>query len=120
MTSTKINRFLGDGVYEFDLAPQVTSLEKNLDMGIGELSQRVKASLFYHRHLVEIIRHALIGGGMSHERAARLIAVYVDSVPLMVLDAIAKEIISAVWDGRDPNPWADPTREEPEHQHEPA
>lgn len=110
MTTTRIHRFLGDRVYPLDLLPQVTQAEKSLDMGIGELSQRVKAQLFHHAHLVEIIRHALIGGGASHEDAARLIAVYVDSVPLKLLHVIAAEIISATWDGE----------AEPEHQHEPA
>lgn len=105
MTSTKINRFLGDGVYEFDLAPQVVPLEKRLDLGIGEISQRVVSGRFHHRDLIEIIRFALNGAGNSPEAAKHLIDVFVDGAALKPAHTLAVEILSAAWDGEaEPEP----------------
>lgn len=111
MTTTRIHRFLGDDEYSFDLAPQVVPLEKRLDLGIGEIAQRVVSGRFHHRDLIEIIRFALIGAGTSPEAAKSLIEIFVDGAPVSPVHALANEILSATWDGTEP---------EPEHQHEPA
>jgi len=100
VTSTRIKRFLGDGEYEFDLSgAQIVKLEKLLNVGIGELSQRVVSGRFHHVELIETVRHGLIGAGTSHEQAANLIAVYLDGAPLKPVHTLAVEILAAAWDG---------------------
>ncbi|MDI4664337.1 gene transfer agent family protein [Xanthobacter autotrophicus] len=110
MTSTRIKRFLGDGEYEFNLSgTQIVRLEKLLNIGIGELSQRVVSGRFHHVELIETVRHGLIGAGTSHEQAANLIAVYVDGVSLRSVHTLAVEILAAAWDGT-PEPDEDTTK----------
>lgn len=104
MTTTRIHRFLGDDEYSFDLAPQVVPLEKRLDLGIGEIAQRVVSGRFHHRDLIEIIRFALIGAGTSPEGAKNLIEIFVDGAPVSPVHALANEILSATWDGAEPEP----------------
>ncbi|QRG08815.1 gene transfer agent family protein [Xanthobacter dioxanivorans] len=105
MTTTRIHRFLGDDEYSFDLAPQVVQLEKRLDLGIGEISQRVVSGRFHHRDLIEIIRFALIGAGTSPEAAKNMIEIFVDGAPLKPAHTLAVEILSAAWDGEaEPEP----------------
>ncbi|SHH04091.1 Phage tail tube protein, GTA-gp10 [Kaistia soli DSM 19436] len=101
--------FLGDAEHDFCLTPaNVAELERLTGAGIGTLFSRVIARAFYLSDLAEIIRLALIGGGMSPERALHLVGVYVTGRPLNETYPLALAILERLWFGADDQADAEP------------
>jgi len=99
---TSYTGFFGDGEYTFRLtAPLILELETKLNAPIGGVCERVFHRAFSHADLSETIRLGLIGGGMSPERAAKLIAAYVQDRPLAETQPVAEQILSALWFGNE-------------------
>jgi hypothetical protein len=74
---TEIKAFFGDQEYRLRLTPDlVVELERQAGAGIGALSKRVFAGQFAIRVLIEVIRLALIGGGLDPKRAKELTDTY--------------------------------------------
>lgn len=102
----KHTAFFGDGEKTFALPPdQIHELEKTTGAGIGLLCQRLPEGMFRLVELVEIIRLALIGGGMSPKDAAHYADAYSAKRPLAESYPIAAAILRVVWIGEDqPSP----------------
>lgn len=100
MSGTAITMFLGDAEYRFDLPPaQVAELENKTGVGIGLLCHRIFARQFSLTELSEVIRLALIGGGTSPEKAAWLIACYVNGRPIVETYPLAEAVLEARYFG---------------------
>lgn len=96
----KHTAFFGDGEKTFALPPdQIYELEKTTGTGIGLLCQRVPEGIFRLVELVEIIRLALIGGGMSTKDAAHLADTYAAKRPLKESYPIAVALLRLVYLG---------------------
>lgn len=92
--------FLGDGEHAFALTPaMIVELERVTGLGIGALYRALIAGAFSFRHVVETIRLALIGGGMSPADAATLVRVYVEPRPLAETFPLALDVLDALWSG---------------------
>jgi hypothetical protein len=105
MTGTAYTAFFGDAERTFSLtAPMIRELERKTGAGIGAFCQRLFARQFSHDDLGETIRLALIGGGETPERAAELVAAYVDGRPYAETLPLAVEILRALWFGTPPKP----------------
>jgi hypothetical protein len=93
MTDLSYTAFFGDGEHIFKLTkPMIEELEKKCGP-VGALSNRMFARSFNQFDLSEIIRLALVGGGVSPKRAHELIVAYVDSRPLIETYELAAKII---------------------------
>lgn len=98
----KLTAFFGDGEKTFALpSEQIHELEKTTGAGIGLLCQRIPEGIFRLVELVEIIRLALIGGGMTPKDAAHYADAYVAKRPLAESYPIAAAILHLVWIGED-------------------
>jgi Phage tail tube protein, GTA-gp10 len=98
----KLTAFFGDGEKTFALpADQIHELEKTTGAGIGLLCQRIPEGIFRLVELVEIIRLALIGGGMPPKDAAHYADTYSAKRPLAESFPITVAILRLVWIGED-------------------
>jgi hypothetical protein len=101
MTATPHRAFFGDAEYDFRLPPNlVIELEHRTGTGIGALCTRVFHKHFAQADIHETIRLGLIGGGVTPERGAKLIASYVADRPLSETYPLAVAILDAVWFGQ--------------------
>jgi hypothetical protein len=81
MTDTSCKVFFGDGEYTFRITPALlTELEAKRGP-IALVSSRVWNKQFAHGDITEVLRLALIGGGLTPKRAADLIAAYAADRP---------------------------------------
>lgn len=102
MTATH-RAFFGEGEHDFRLSPPVIEeLERILNAGIGTIVMRFTQGHFALRDLTEIIRLALIGGGMPADQAQSLAGTYVAAQPLVVSHVLAADILGALWSGTPP------------------
>lgn len=93
--------YFGDAEYQFVLTSvMVIELERKTGVGIGALCTRVFNRQFVQSDLTETIRLALIGGGLSPERAASMIAAYAADRPLAEIYPLAVAILDARWFGQ--------------------
>jgi hypothetical protein len=93
--------FFGDAEYPFKLTPVLTTeLEQKTGVGIGALCSRVFNRHFAQADITETIRIALIGGGLTPERAAALIASYAVDRPLSETYPVVVAILENVWFGQ--------------------
>lgn len=97
---TEHRAFFGDGDHRFKLGlAEITELERKVGGGIGAICRRLFAGEFSHADVVETIRLALIGGGLSPERAYQLVDAYVIGRPLTESYSLAVAILEALWFG---------------------
>lgn len=97
-----------DGRYKFQLhGAQIEELEKKTDAGFGALYRRVMSGNWRHADIVETIRLALIGGGMSALEAKRKVDFYAEQ-PFAEGDdspvSAAMAVLNAVMLGVEPQP----------------
>jgi hypothetical protein len=90
---TPYTTFFGDGEHAFKLTPELIRELETKCGPIGALSNRLFARAFSQADLSEIIRLALVGGGVSPKRAHELIVAYVDGRPLIETYELAAKII---------------------------
>lgn len=105
MSATAVTLFFGDADHAFDLAkPEIVrELEAKTGTGIGALCNRViHTREFAHADLEHTLRLGLIGGGMSPETAARLVANYLPLQPLAETMIVAVGVLGALWLGAAP------------------
>lgn len=103
MADTSHRAFFGDRECTFRLSPaMIRELERITGQGIGGFIQRLFAYEFHHDHMVAVIRLALIGGGMAHEEADRLVRNYAAELPIQNVYPLASEILRALWEGPKP------------------
>lgn len=101
MTDRTHTAFLGDGEHEFALTPDmIAELEHVTNAGIGGLCQRLFRGDFHLKEVTETIRLALIGAGMTPEKAARLCETYVAKRPIAENYQLAVEILETAWFGQ--------------------
>lgn len=99
--------FFGDAEHPFALTPWAQGeLEKLTGVGIGALCLRLPHGDFRIVEIVETIRLALIGGGMSPQDAAHLVETYAKPRPLTETFPLAARILFRLWNGKDPEPEA--------------
>jgi hypothetical protein len=91
--------FFGDDDYSFKLTWKLRQELCNLTGGIGALCTRVFNKQFTFADLHHTIRLALIGGGLSPERAAALINTYAVDRPLIEIYPLALAILDRAWFG---------------------
>lgn len=102
MTATH-RAYFGEGEHDFRLSPPlIEELERVLNAGIGTIVMRFMQGHFALRDLVEIIRLALIGGGMPDNQAQLLAGTYVAAQPLVASQILAADILGALWNGAEP------------------
>jgi len=100
MTQEPHRAFFGDAEYPFRLTAKLTAeLEKTTGAGIGALCTRVFNRQFVHSDISETLRLALIGAGMTPERAASLVATYAIDRPLIETYPIATAVLELRWFG---------------------
>ena len=87
----------GDGEeYKFRLAlRQLKELQEKTGVGPEALFRRVRSGDWFVDDLRQTIRLGLIGGGLAPDRAAKLIADYVDARPLFESKMPAMAILGA-------------------------
>ncbi|KAF0136859.1 MAG: hypothetical protein FD152_836 [Xanthobacteraceae bacterium] len=111
MSDTSHRAFFGDRECTFRLSPaMIRELERVTRQGIGGFIQRLFAYEFHHDHMVAVIRLALVGGGMAHEEADRLVRNYATELPIQNVYPLASEILRALWEG--PKPASPDTEDE--------
>ena len=104
MSDTTHHAFFGDGERDFRLPPKmIIELERKTGAGIGGLCQRMFRREFGINEITETIRLALIGGGEKPERAAELVAAYVNDRPLAETYPLAVAILETLWFGKKAN-----------------
>lgn len=92
--------FFGDAEHPFALTDKmVAELEQITGVGIGALYLRTVAGQFHVADLPEVLRLALIGGGMAPERAKRLVDTYGRDRPLSETYPLALDVLDARWNG---------------------
>ncbi|ADH89357.1 hypothetical protein Snov_2059 [Ancylobacter novellus DSM 506] len=105
MPETSIERFLGDQLRRLQLTkPMLEELERTSGMGILALYGAILHRTAHHKHLAEIVRCALIGGGAAPQEAAALVAIYVDPSPILPVLTLVLEILDAAFEGVEPPP----------------
>lgn len=98
--ATTHRAFFGDAEYAFRLTPSlIIELERLTGMGIGAFCQRLFAMDFRHADMLATIRLALIGGGMAHADAERLVNTYAADFPIMNTYPLAVDILDRLWSG---------------------
>jgi len=98
--ATTYRAFFGDAEYAFRLTPPlIIELERLTGMGIGGFCQRLFAMDFRHADMLATIRLALIGGGMAHADADRLVNTYAADFPIMNTYPLAVDILDRLWSG---------------------
>jgi Phage tail tube protein, GTA-gp10 len=98
----KLTAFFGDGektfALPFDLMDQ---LERTTGTPIGLLCQRLPEGIFSRIEIVETIRLALIGGGMSTKEAKDFTDTYAVNRPFKETFPVAAAILHLVFNGED-------------------
>ncbi len=97
--------FFGDADQTFDLskAELILELERKTGVGFGALCNRVFANSFTYTDVCEVIRLALIGGGVAPERALELVNTYVPTRPLVHAQSLAVDILQRRFFGEPDN-----------------
>lgn len=80
----------------------IVELEKVTGFGIGAIFARAVDLHFGHREVIETIRLGLIGGGMSDNDAADLVATYIAPRPIHEVHPISRSVLRALWFGPAP------------------
>jgi hypothetical protein len=94
--SAKITKFVGDNEYVLRLRiEELIALQEALNVGPYFLSQRLVAGNWFVEDVTQTIRLGLIGGGMRHEEAAKLIRNYVKEGYLSDYYLCAYEVLMA-------------------------
>jgi Phage tail tube protein, GTA-gp10 len=97
--------FFGTGEHSFALTDtMIAELERQAEIGIGALYQRVVAMAFKASDLPEIIRLGLIGAGMHPHEAMQLTDTYARNRPMSETFPLALDIFDARWNGTEPEP----------------
>ena len=92
--SEPYRQFLGDAEYDFILTPElVIELERKVGAGIGLISHRFYNAGFSLSELMEIIRLALIGGGLDPKDASALVSAYAARQSVRQLYATALPVL---------------------------
>ncbi len=92
----EIVRFLGDGDHNFRLAlGELRELQDKTGVGPLVLYRRLLQGEWRVDDMRETIRIGLVGGGADAPSAFKLVARYVDDVPLLANVMLAAEIINA-------------------------
>lgn len=95
-----LKQFYGDAEYPLALTPAlVIELERLAGSGIGAITQRVFNRSFAYGEVVETIRIALIGGGMTAERAKQVTDTYAPIIPLVESMNVAVAVLERLWLG---------------------
>lgn len=95
-----ITRFLGDGEKPLALDDNaILELERLSSMGIGAIYLRLVRMEFRLNDLIETLRLALIGGGMSPADAFQITNSYVRNRPIAESYPLAVDIFEARWGG---------------------
>lgn len=81
---------------------QIAALQEKTHTGIGALYKRVLLGDYFASDNVEIIRHSLIGGGLTVGAADRLVETFLADMPQIEIWRIAKHAISACIIGYQP------------------
>jgi hypothetical protein len=98
--ATTHRAFFADAEYAFRLTPPlIIELERLTGMGIGGFCQRLFAMDFRHADMLATIRLGLIGGGMAHADADRLVRTYAADQPIMHAYPLAVDILDRLWGG---------------------
>lgn len=108
MPETSIERFLGDQVRRLQLTPiMITEVERTTGHGVLALYSAVIHRTARHRDLTEVVRTALIGGGIDPQEADTLVRIYIDGAPIMSTLRLVLEILDATFEGVPEQPVAD-------------
>lgn len=100
-----VTLFVGDGKHPLALtSPMVREVERKLGSGIGAILARFRSQTLGFDDMREIIRCALIGGGMAPREADHLAATYIDDKPLVDSYGIAFAVLGVRWFGGDEEP----------------
>lgn len=100
-----VTLFVGDGEHPLALtSPMVREVERKLGSGIGAILARFQSQAFGFDDVREIIRCALIGGGMDPREADHLAATYIDERPLAESTEIALAVLMVRFFGADEEP----------------
>lgn len=100
MAETRLRMFVGDTDHDLALTPpMIVELERLTGRGIGGTFKHLVAGEFAFAEVVETIRLALVGGGMSPERADEIVETYVRPRPLAETFPVALSVMEAAWFG---------------------
>ena len=103
----------GDGFYRFALPLHLAvELENVLDAGIARIAGRVYSDEYSIKDITETLRLSLVGGGTVPDRAAELVAVYLQHEGLVKGRLIAMTVLEALFSGDEPE--AHPAMDEDE------
>lgn len=95
--TTTIQEFIGDDVYPLCLRiKELRVLQTVLSSGPPAILTRLQSGDWMVDDILETIRLGLIGGGMDHRQAAKLIDEYVGNYPLLQYQIPAIKVLLAV------------------------
>ncbi|WP_164844671.1 gene transfer agent family protein [Brucella pituitosa] len=100
MSETKITRPFADGAYDFDLTYDLAhAFERDNRTSLFATHKGILDSDWRVKHIAEIIRLALIGGGTDDVKAYDLVETYVKPRPLGDSAALASDILNVAFFG---------------------
>lgn len=103
MSETKIRRPFADGVYDFDLPYNLAhAFERDNRQSLYATMQGILNGDWRVKHVSEVIRLGLIGGGTDDIRAFELVETYVQRKSLSDSAALANDILNAAFFGNEP------------------
>lgn len=101
-TNVSLTTEFGDGTYTFRLpVGQICELEDLCDKSVAQLFRAVVDQSIRFQHRGEVIRLALIGGGLSPVEALNLKKRYHDDRPILECAILAQAILGVALKGRD-------------------
>lgn len=103
--ATLRHQFVGQGYYDLRLGiNELILLQEKLAVGPYVAAQRLLAGDWLVTDIIETIRLALIGGGMSHKEAFTLTESYIKPGHLMEYATLAGQILMAALAGVEDEP----------------
>jgi len=101
-TYARFTELFADGEYTFDLdIDQAIEFEKKLEKSLYATCINMTRGIWFVEDVKEIVRLALIGGGMRPVDALRLVTTYVEKRPIAENTALCVRILEAAFFGQE-------------------
>lgn len=102
----------GEHAFRLGIA-ELETIQQKTDCGPEHVLLALNSGTWHVTHLVEIIRCGLIGGGMNHVEALKLVRKTFELHPLIAFKVPCQEILSAALFGPPEDPVGEPSPVEP-------
>jgi hypothetical protein len=102
VTSGRIEEFVGDNDYPLELRiGELRALQASINSGPAVMLSRLQDGAWFVDDIIEPIRLGLIGAGMEHRAAKRLVDTYITGGALLQYLPVALKVILAALIGNE-------------------